>query len=71
MYLYRFTVKWKEDSAHVILAAYGDQEAYRLVEEEMEKHYLSLPSITDLTLFEKKRIRSGGGYVLPFSDSES
>lgn len=47
-----------------VIAASINKQAFELVEIELEKYFLSLPEIVDISLYEKKKIRSGAGFVL-------
>ncbi|SMO33472.1 DUF3906 family protein [Melghirimyces algeriensis] len=64
MYLYRFEVLVNTKAVPVVIAAGDDQQAFRLVDVELEKYFLKMPEVDDITLYEKKRIAKGGGYVL-------
>ena len=64
MYLYRFEVKKDIEVFPVIIAASSDEQAFQLVDEELEKYFLYDPKVDDIILHEKKRIRNGNGYVL-------
>ncbi|WP_257348476.1 DUF3906 family protein [Pseudalkalibacillus decolorationis] len=64
MDLYRFEVTTKTDVIHVIIAAKNDESAFRLVEVELEKYFLKLPDVEDISLYEKKKIRNGNGFVI-------
>ncbi|MCF6408149.1 DUF3906 family protein [Pseudalkalibacillus salsuginis] len=64
MDLYRFEVSSNGNVIPVIIAAENDEAAFRLVEVELEKYFLSLPEIDDISLYEKKKIRRGNGFVL-------
>ncbi|SDW96894.1 Protein of unknown function [Marininema mesophilum] len=64
MQLYRFEAVIEGEVIHIIIAAQDDNEAFRLVDVELEKHYLRMPEIEDLSLYEKRRIQKGGGYVI-------
>ncbi|EIJ82234.1 hypothetical protein PB1_04860 [Bacillus methanolicus PB1] len=65
MNLYRFEVTLiGNEVIHVVIAAENDEDAFRLVEVEIEKHFLKLPDIHDISLYEKKKIRKGNGFVL-------
>ncbi|WP_100331148.1 DUF3906 family protein [Bacillus xiapuensis] len=65
MYIYRFEIKQGESVTYAVIAAENDAEAFDLAEAELEKYYLTLPDYDNITLFEKKRIGGGGGFVLP------
>ncbi|WP_261129018.1 DUF3906 family protein [Bacillus sp. Marseille-Q3570] len=64
MDLYRFEVTTDTDVIPVIIAAENDEAAFRLVEVELEKYFLRLPEVDDISLYEKKKIRKGNGFVL-------
>jgi len=64
MNIYRFEVTTKNDVIHVIIAAKDDEQAFHLVEIELEKHFLKIPDIVDISLFEKKKIGRGNGFVV-------
>ncbi|MFF2857476.1 DUF3906 family protein [Peribacillus sp. NPDC058002] len=64
MNLYRFEVTLKEKPIHVIIVADSDEKAFELVDIELEKHYLKLPEVDDISLYEKRKIKNGAGFVL-------
>ncbi|WP_221565095.1 DUF3906 family protein [Alkalihalobacillus sp. TS-13] len=64
MDLYRFEVTTDTDVIPVIIAAENDEAAFRLVEVELEKYFFRLPEVDDISLYEKKKIRKGNGFVL-------
>jgi hypothetical protein len=64
MFLYRFEVTTKTEIIYVVIAANDDEQAFRLVEVELEKYFLKVPDYTDISLHEKKPIRRGGGFVV-------
>ncbi|MDR6226632.1 DUF3906 family protein [Desmospora profundinema] len=64
MYLYRFEVDLVDQTVPVIIAARDDDHAFRLVEDELEKHFLKMPREMDIILHEKKRLGTGTGFVL-------
>ncbi|WNB93821.1 DUF3906 family protein [Bacillus sp. NEB1478] len=64
MYLYRFEVTSSSEVIDVVIAASRDEQAFQLVEVELEKYFLKEPEIDDISLYEKKKIRSGNGFVL-------
>ncbi|RLQ95885.1 DUF3906 family protein [Falsibacillus albus] len=64
MDLYRFEVTTDNEIIDVVIAASTDQQAFELVEVELEKYFLKMPEINDITLYEKKKIRRGNGFVL-------
>lgn len=64
MNLYRFEVSTPEFVTKVVVAAKDDEKAFDLVEIELEKYFLKKPDIIDITLYEKRVIRNGTGFVL-------
>ncbi|UYY96556.1 DUF3906 family protein [Peribacillus frigoritolerans] len=64
MNLYRFEVTIKAKPIHVIIVADSDEKAFDLVDIELEKHYLKMPEVDDISLYEKRKIKNGAGFVL-------
>ncbi|MDM5316214.1 DUF3906 family protein [Fictibacillus sp. b24] len=64
MYLYRFEVISKSTIIPVVIAASTDEQAFQLVDIELEKYFLKQPDVDEISLYEKKRIRTGNGFVL-------
>jgi hypothetical protein len=64
MYLYRFEVATCSEVIPVVIAASTDEQAFQLVDIELEKYFLKEPAVNEISLYEKKRIRSGNGFVL-------
>ncbi|MFF2290693.1 DUF3906 family protein [Peribacillus butanolivorans] len=64
MNLYRFEVAIKEELIHVIIAADSDEKAFQLVDIELEKRFLKMPEVDDISLYEKRKIKNGTGFVL-------
>lgn len=64
MELYRFEVTTDSEVIPVVIAADSEEKAFRTVEIELEKYFLRLPNIRDITLYEKKRIQSNVGFVI-------
>jgi hypothetical protein len=64
MYIYRFEVTANSEVIDVVIAASSDEQAFQLVEVELEKYFLKKPEIDDISLYEKKKIRTGNGFVL-------
>ncbi|PQD94804.1 DUF3906 domain-containing protein [Pradoshia eiseniae] len=63
-FLYRFEVCLKEKDVMAIIAAANDEEAFKHLDVELEKFYLHMPEIVDVTLREKKRIGKNTGFIL-------
>jgi hypothetical protein len=64
MYLYRFEVILNSEVIPVVIAASEDEQAFQLVDVELEKYFLKQPDVEEVSLYEKKKIRSGNGFVL-------
>ena len=64
MNLYRFEVTVNDEVIQVIIAAENEDAAFQLVDIELEKKYLKTPVIRDITLYEKKKIGAGNGFVI-------
>jgi hypothetical protein len=65
MNLYRFEVTVNDGEVlHVIIAAENEESAFRLAEIEIEKHFVKMPVIKDITLYAKKKVNKGNGFVI-------
>ncbi|WP_407406885.1 DUF3906 family protein [Peribacillus sp.] len=64
MNLYRFEVTIKNELCHVVIVADSDEMAFQLVDIELEKRFLKMPMVNDVSLYEKKQIKNGAGFVL-------
>ncbi|AOH55086.1 DUF3906 family protein [Peribacillus muralis] len=64
MNLYRFEVTIDDDPIHVVIVADSDEKAFQLVDVELEKHFLKMPDVDDISLYEKKKLKNGAGFVL-------
>ncbi|WP_416826804.1 DUF3906 family protein [Ectobacillus polymachus] len=64
MELYRFEVKTEDKVIPVVIVAENEEKAFQSVEVELEKYFLRLPIICDITLYEKKRVRGSAGFVI-------
>ncbi|MDQ0256608.1 hypothetical protein J2S74_004030 [Evansella vedderi] len=65
MQIYRFEGIINETKkVTVIVAAKDDDAAFDRAEIEIESNYLKKPVIEELTLLEKKKLTSGGGFVI-------
>lgn len=63
-YLYRFEVSLHDKDVTAVVVADHDEIAFQQVDMELEKFYLSIPEIKDITLREKKRITKSSGFIL-------
>jgi len=68
MQLYRFEVTTDDGDFDVVICAKSDEHAFELVEIEIEKHVSKSVDIIDISLFEKKNIRGGAGFVIEKHD---
>jgi hypothetical protein len=64
MGLYRFEVLINNEVVHVVIVAENEEQAFRLVDVELEKYFLKMPEIEEITLYEVKKIRKSGGFVI-------
>jgi len=65
MNLYRFEATLNDHKiVHVIVAAENDDAAFEQVEVELERHFLKLPEIKDITLYDRKEVKNGSGFVI-------
>lgn len=64
MDLYRFEVVLANAVVPVIVVAQSEEQAFKLVEVELEKYFLPLPEVIEVSLYEKKKIRKGAGFVI-------
>lgn len=64
MNLYRFQAETTCGEYTIIAAAPNEQSAFEIAEREHEKHFLKLPEIEAITLYELKKVRSGNAFVI-------
>ena len=64
MELYRFEALVDGNLTFIVVAATSEEKAFELAEREIEKSYIKLPVIKELSLLEKKKIGQGTAYVL-------
>lgn len=64
MYLYRLEVECDLGKLVVITAAEDEEKAFQAVDEHVERHFLAMPDIREVSLLEKKRISPGAAYVI-------
>lgn len=64
MYLYRMEVLSDQGKLVVITAAEDEEKAFHAVDEHVERHFLAMPDIREVTLLEKKRLTPGTAYVI-------
>ncbi|PEZ22819.1 DUF3906 family protein [Bacillus cereus] len=64
MDLYRFEAVLVNSIVPIVVVAQSEEQAFKLAEIELEKHFLPLPEVKEITLFEKKKIRKGVAFVI-------
>ncbi|HDR4905249.1 TPA: DUF3906 family protein [Bacillus cereus] len=64
MDLYRFEAVLVKSIVPIVVVAQSEEQAFKLAEIELEKHFLPLPEVKEISLFEKKKIRKGGAFVI-------
>jgi hypothetical protein len=69
LYLYRLFAETVEGKRYaIIVLSSSDEKALDHAEKELERHTIETPTTKEWALVEKKRVRSGTGYVLESSD---
>ncbi|HDR7480066.1 TPA: DUF3906 family protein [Bacillus toyonensis] len=64
MELYRFEAVLANNIVPIVVVAQSEEQAFKLAEIELEKHFLPLPEVKEISLFEKKKIRKGAAFVV-------
>ncbi len=64
MDLYRFEAVLVNSIVPIVVVAQSEEQAFKLAEIELEKHFLPLAEVIEISLFEKKKIRKGGAFVI-------
>ncbi|PEM47554.1 DUF3906 family protein [Bacillus wiedmannii] len=64
MDLYRFEAVLVNSIVPIIVVAQSEEQAFKLAEIELEKHFLPLPEVKEISLFEKKKIQKGAAFVI-------
>ncbi|EJQ09083.1 DUF3906 domain-containing protein [Bacillus cereus] len=64
MDLYRFEAVLANSVVPIVVVAQSEEQAFKLAEIELEKHFLPLPEVKEISLFEKKKIRKGAAFVI-------
>jgi hypothetical protein len=62
--LYRFEVTTTTHLIYVVVAAHNDEQAFQLAENELDKQLIPARELIDISLYEKKKIQRGGGFVV-------
>ncbi|ENQ3109978.1 DUF3906 family protein [Bacillus sp. JAS102] len=64
MDLYRFEAVLVNSIVPIIVVAESEEQAFKMAEIELEKHFLPLPEVKEIALFEKKKIRKSAAFVI-------
>ena len=64
MDLYRFEAVLENSIVPIVVVAESEEKAFKMAEIELEKHFLPLPEVKEISLFEKKKIRKGAAFVI-------
>ncbi|QWU44291.1 MULTISPECIES: DUF3906 family protein [Bacillus] len=64
MDLYRFEAVLANSVVPIVVVAQSEEHAFKLAEIELEKYFLPLPEVKELSLYEKKKIRKGAAFVI-------
>lgn len=55
MDLYRFEAVLVNSIVPIVVVAESEEQAFKMAEIELEKHFLPLPEVKEIALFEKRR----------------
>jgi hypothetical protein len=70
LFLYRLSVVTEEGETHtIVVLAENDETAFGAAEKEWERHFLVPPKVAEWALEEKRRAKSGSGYVISGNES--
>ncbi|WHT86067.1 DUF3906 family protein [Bacillus cereus] len=64
MDLYRFEAVLENSIVPIVVVAESEEKAFKMAEIELEKHFLPLPEVKEIALFEKKKIRKSSAFVI-------
>ncbi len=64
MDLYRFEAALENSIVPIVVVAESEEKAFKMAEIELEKHFLPLPEVKEIALFEKKKIRKSAAFVI-------
>ncbi|MED0824000.1 DUF3906 family protein [Bacillus pacificus] len=64
MDLYRFEAVLVNSIVPIVVVAESEEQAFKMAEIELEKHFLPLPEVKEIALFEKKNIRKSAAFVI-------
>jgi hypothetical protein len=68
MFLYKIEIEMEGTSAHLILLAQTDDQAFSLVESHVARHYIKMPVLKSVAVVEKKRPEPGTGYLIAHNE---
>jgi hypothetical protein len=72
LFLYRLSVVTEKGETHtIVILAEDDETAFGAAEKEWERHFLVPPKVTEWALEEKRRAKTGSGYVISKNESEN
>ncbi|MBN2908860.1 DUF3906 family protein [Polycladomyces sp. WAk] len=72
LFLYRLSVVTEEGETHtIVILAEDDETAFSTAEKEWERHFLVPPKVAEWALEEKRRAKTGSGYVISGNVSEN
>ncbi|MCQ6521171.1 MULTISPECIES: DUF3906 family protein [Bacillus] len=64
MDLYRFEAVLVNSIVPIVVVAESEEQAFKMAEIELEKHFLPLPEVKEIALFEKKKMRKSAAFVI-------
>lgn len=64
MNIYRLEAIIENKIVHIVVVATDEEAAFKQAEIEIERQYLKIPEVRELTLYEKRKINKGAGFVL-------
>ncbi|MED0970309.1 DUF3906 family protein [Bacillus paramycoides] len=64
MDLYRFEAVLVNSVVPIVVVAQSEEQAFKLAEMELEKYFLPLPEVKEISLYEKKKIQKGAAFVI-------
>lgn len=69
MNIYRLEAIIDNKVVHIVVAAMDEEAAFKQAEIEIERQYLKIPEVKELTLYEKRKINKGAGFVLSIEET--
>ncbi|MDN4593748.1 DUF3906 family protein [Polycladomyces subterraneus] len=72
LFLYRLSVVTEDGETHtIVVLAEDDETAFSAAEKEWERNFLVPPKVAEWALEEKRRVKSGSGYVVSGIEPEN